>query len=83
MAAVIAEKFPDKAPQLFAYLRRLYRRQVSARHSLDWAQEDSDLYNEAFVGHAKARQFWVHEYITKPLKPFLKLGKAKLPQSKP
>ena len=72
MAAVIAEKFPDKAPQLFAYLRRivhaarnfqgsawvaydrLYRRQALARHSLDWAQEDSALYNEAFVGHAKA-----------------------------
>ena len=72
MAAVIAEKFPDKAPQLFAYLRRivhaarnfqgsawvaydrLYGRQALARHSLDWAQEDSALYNEAFVGHAKA-----------------------------
>ena len=72
MAAVLAEKFPDKAPQLFAYLRRivhaarnfqgsawvaydrLYRRQALARHSLDWAQEDSALYNEAFVGHARA-----------------------------
>ena len=72
MAAVLAEKFPDKAPQLFGYLRRivhaarnfqgsawvaydrLYRRQALARHSLDWAQEDSALYNEAFVGHARA-----------------------------
>ena len=72
MAAVIAGKFPDKAPQLFAYLRRivhaaqnfqgsawvaydrLYRRRALARHSLDWAQEDSALYNEVFVGHAKA-----------------------------
>ena len=71
MAAVLAEKFPAKAPQLWAYLRRivhaarnyqgsawvaydrLYRRQALAHHSLDWAQEDSALYNEAFVGHAR------------------------------
>ena len=33
---------------------RLYRRQALARHSLDWAQEDSALYNEVFVGHARA-----------------------------
>ena len=32
----------------------LYQRQALARHSLDWAQEDSALYNEAFVGRAKA-----------------------------
>ena len=32
---------------------RLYRRQVLAQRSLDWAQEDSSLYNEAFVGQAK------------------------------
>ena len=24
-------------------------------------------------------QFWVHEYINEQLKPFLKLGKARLP----
>ena len=71
MAAVLAERYPDKAPQLWAYLRRivhaarnyqgsawvaydrLYRRQALAHHSLDWAQEDSALYNEAFVGHAR------------------------------
>ena len=29
MAAVIAEKFPDKAPQLFAYLRRIIHSGVS------------------------------------------------------
>ena len=33
---------------------RLYRRQALAQHSLDWAQEDSALYNEAFVAHARA-----------------------------
>ena len=72
MVAVLAERFPSKAPQLWAYLRRimhaarnyhglawvaydrLYRRQALSQHSLDWAQEDSALYNEAFVGHAKA-----------------------------
>ena len=72
MAAVLAEKHPGKAPQLFAYLRRivhaarnfrgtawvaydrLYRRQALAHRSLDWAQEDSCLYNEAFVGQAKS-----------------------------
>ena len=32
---------------------RLYRRQAAARRSLDWALEDSALYNEAFVGQAK------------------------------
>ena len=72
MAAVLAERFPDKAPQMLAYLRRivraarnfqgaawvaydrLYRRQALAQRSLDWAKEDSSLYNEAFVGQAKA-----------------------------
>lgn len=72
MAAVLAETFPDKAPQLLAYLRRivhaarnfqgtawvaydrLYRRQALAQRSLDWAKEDPSLYNEAFVGQAKA-----------------------------
>ena len=71
MAAVLAGKYPDKAPQLLAYRRRIvhaarnfhgsawvaydrvYRRQALARRSLEWAQEDSALYNEAFVGHAK------------------------------
>ena len=33
---------------------RLYRRQALAQRSLDWAKEDSSLYNEAFVGQAKA-----------------------------
>lgn len=32
----------------------LYRCQALARHSLDWAQEDSTLIIEASVGHAKA-----------------------------
>ena len=32
---------------------RLYRCQAAARRSLDWAIEDSTLYNEAFVGQAK------------------------------
>lgn len=32
---------------------RLYRRQAASQHSLDWAAEDSALYNEAFVGQAK------------------------------
>ena len=32
---------------------RLYHRQAAARRSLDWALEDSALYNEAFVGQAK------------------------------
>ena len=32
---------------------RLYHRQALAQRSLDWAQEDSSLYNEAFVGQAK------------------------------
>ena len=72
MAAVLAERYPDKAPQLLAYLRRivhaarnfhgmawvaydrLYRRQALAQRSLDWAREDASLYNEAFVGQAKA-----------------------------
>ena len=63
MAADLAEKFPTKAPQLFAYMRRivhaarnyrgmawvaydrLYCRQVAAHRSLDWAIEDSILYN--------------------------------------
>lgn len=71
MAAVLAEKYPAKSPQLWAYLRRIvhaarnyqgaawvaydraYRRQALAQGSLDWAREDSALYNEAFVGHAK------------------------------
>ena len=71
MAAVLAEKFPSKAPQLFIYMRRivhaarnyrrtswvaydrLYRRQAVARCSLDWAVEDSALYNKAFVGQVK------------------------------
>lgn len=71
MAAVMAEKFPNKAPQLLAYLWRiicasrnfwgsawaaydwLYRRQALVQSSLDWAQENSALNNEAFVGHAK------------------------------
>ena len=66
-------KFPDKAPQLFAYLRwivhmhaarnfqgsawvaydHLYQHQVLVWHSLH-CQEDSALYNEAFVHHTKA-----------------------------
>ena len=32
---------------------RLYRRQALAQRSLDWAREDSSLYNEAFKGQAK------------------------------
>ena len=72
MAAVLAEKFPKKAPQLFMYLCRItyaarnfqgvawvaydcqYCRQALAWGSLDWGQEDSSLYNEAFVGQARA-----------------------------
>ena len=72
MVAVLAEKYPSKAPQLWAYLKpivhaarnfqgtawaaydRLYRRQALAQHSLDCAQEDSSLYNKAFVRQAEA-----------------------------
>ena len=31
----------------------LYHRQALVQHSLDWAQEDSSLYDQAFVGQAK------------------------------
>lgn len=65
MAAVLAEKYPDKAPQLFAIIHSaqnfhgsawaaydwLYQYQALSRCTL-WAQEDSVLYNEACVGHA-------------------------------
>ena len=37
----------------------------------------------ALAQHADLYQFWVCEYVNKLLKPFLKLGKARLPQSKP
>lgn len=33
---------------------RLYKRQALARSRLNWAEEDPTLYNEAFIGHAKA-----------------------------
>ena len=73
MAAVLARKFPDRAPDLFAYMRRvmraarnfegagwvlydrIYRRQALATpgQQLNWAVEDTTLYNEVFVGHAR------------------------------
>ena len=71
MVAILVERNPSKAAQLWAYLRRivhaarnyqgsvwvaydrLYCRQALVHHSPDWAQEDSVLYNEAFVGHAR------------------------------
>ena len=72
MAGVLVECFPDKAPQLLTYLRRivhavrnfhgtawvaydrLYHHQALVQRRLDWAKEDSSLYNEAFMGQAKA-----------------------------
>ena len=64
MAAVIAEKFSylrrivhaarNFQGSAWVAYECLYQRQALARHSLDWAQEDSALYNEAFVGRAKA-----------------------------
>ena len=35
---------------------RLYRRQALTQRSLDWAKEDSSLYNEAFVCRQRPNQ---------------------------
>ena len=69
MAAIIATRFPHKAPELFAYQATIVRaernyegkrwvaydrQEALARRDLDWSVTDSRLYNEAFTGRARA-----------------------------
>ena len=66
MAALIASRFPEKAPELFAsqasiisakrrvMYDRCYRREALASKNLDWSVPNLCLYNMAFTGHARA-----------------------------
>ena len=71
MAAVLCSKYPQKAPELFAYQAaivraarniegvsydRQYRREALARKDLNWSVPNVRLYNEAFMGCARPNQ---------------------------
>ena len=72
MAAIISTRFPEKAPELWAYQATIiraernyegkrwvtydhqFRRQALAKKDLNWSVTDPRLYNEAFMGRARA-----------------------------
>ena len=72
LAAVLSTRYPDKAPELWAYQSLIiraarnyerqawvaydhqYRREALAKGDLNWSTLDSRLYNEAFMGRARA-----------------------------
>ena len=75
MAAIITSRYPEKASQLFSYIRTIVRASQTfdgpawvsydsqfraSLNSWDWGIIDSGLYNECFTGRTKAKVVCTH-----------------------